>query len=533
MADPLRVDALAVQGDRIVWAGTLEDCRAFAGRDREEHDLAGRTLMPGFVDAHCHPLMLGQTQSWVDIGARAAPSIGELVALLAQHARRLPPGAPLRAFGYDYRRLTERRHPLATDLDRAATDREIYVMNVSGHGGSVNSFGLKAHGITGETPTPAGGEIGRNPDGTPNGLLWDAACDLLTGSDGVKIRNHGPNIHLPEPPEVAGRQLDRALHQFLRAGITTVVDAQVSRREAEAYIAERDAGRLSVRVNMMVISAFLEEALQLGMVGRLGDDWLAFSGIKLYADGALGGLTAYFPEGYAAEPDNHGVLYHEPEEFGALMRRAHGAGLQTGTHAQSPTAIGIVLDAVEAAQRESPRPDMRHAIEHSGLATDDQIARMARAGMVPVSQPQHHLQFGDGVARTVGAEMAQALNPIGHYARAGIPVVLSSDAPVAFPRPLEAVQAAVERRTVGGTILGGPDLRVDVLTALRGYTIGGAYRAHQEHRLGSLESGKLADFAILRADPTAVPVSELSAIAVEETWVGGRPVDGSTDARHP
>ena len=123
MADPLRVDALAVQDNRIVWAGTLEDCRAFAGRDLEEHDLAGRTLMPGFVDAHCHPLMLGQTQSWVDIGARAAPSIGELVALLAQHARRLPPGAPLRAFGYDYRRLTERRHPLAMDLDRAATAR--------------------------------------------------------------------------------------------------------------------------------------------------------------------------------------------------------------------------------------------------------------------------------------------------------------------------------------------------------------------------------------------------------------------------
>src|SRR5439155_352442 len=149
MADPLRVDALTVQGDRIVWAGTLEDCRAFAG------------------------------------------------------------------------------------LDRAATDREIYVMNVSGHGGCVNSFGLKAHGITAQTPTPAGGEIGRNPDGTPNGLLWDAACDLLTGPGGVKIRNHGPNIHLPEPADVAGRQLDRALDQFLRAGITTVVDAQVSRREAE------------------------------------------------------------------------------------------------------------------------------------------------------------------------------------------------------------------------------------------------------------------------------------------------------------
>jgi len=531
MADPLRVDALTVQGDRIAWAGTLEECRTVAGNDREERDLAGRTLMPGFVDAHCHPLMLGQTQSWVDIGPRVAPSIDELVAVLAEHAGRLPPGAPLRAFGYDYRRLAERRQPLATDLDRAATEREIYVMNVSGHGGCVNSFGLKAHGITAQTPTPAGGEIGRNPDGTPNGLLWDAACDLLTGVDGVKIRNHGPNIHLPEPPDVAAQQLERALQQFLRAGITTVVDAQVSRREAEAYIAARDAGRLNMRVNMMVISAFLDEALQLGLVGRLGDDWLAFSGIKLYADGALGGLTAYFPDGYAAEPDNHGVLYHEPKEFSALMGRAHRAGLQTGTHAQSPAAIAIVLDAVEAAQREWPRPDMRHAIEHSGLATDDQIARMARTGMLPVTQPQHHLQFGDGVARTVGAEMAQALNPIGHYARAGIPVVLSSDAPVAFPRPLEAVQAAVERRTVGGAVLGGPDLGVDVLTALRGYTIGGAYRAHREDHVGSLEPRKLADLAILAADPMALPVSELGAIAVEETWVGGRPIHSLASKR--
>src|SRR3989454_7093554 len=131
MADPLRVDALTVEGDRISWAGTLEECRASAGSDREEHDLAGRTLMPGVVDAHCHPLMLGQTQSWVDIGPRIAPSIDALIAVLTEHAGRLPPGAPLRGFGYDYRRLEERRQPQARDLDRASIDREIYVMNVS------------------------------------------------------------------------------------------------------------------------------------------------------------------------------------------------------------------------------------------------------------------------------------------------------------------------------------------------------------------------------------------------------------------
>ena len=526
MADPLRVEAMTIMDDRIIVVGSLEDCRTVAGADRVEHDLAGRTLIPGFVDAHCHPLMLGQTQSWLDVSPAVAPSIPALIARLKDQARRLPPGVPLRAFGYDYRRLDERRHPLARDLDQAATDREIYVMNVSGHGGSINSFGLVAHGITAATPDPRGGEIGRYPDRTPNGLLWDAACDLLTGDDGVKIGNHGPNIHLPELPDVAARQLDHALDQFLKAGITTVVDAQVSRREAEAYIAARDAGRLPLRVNMLVISALLDEVLQLGLVGRLGDERLAFTGIKLYADGALGGLTAYFPDGYVSEPDNHGVLYHEPDEFRALVSRAHRAGLQTGTHAQSPTAIGMVIDALDAAQREWPRPDMRHAIEHCGLPSDDEIARMARAGIVPVSQPQHHRSFGDGVARTVGDVLTQRLNPIGLYARAGMPIVLSSDAPVAVPRPLEAVQAAVDRQTVGGAVLGGAELRIDVLTALRGYTIGGAYRAHREKVIGSLEPGKFADLAMLAADPLSVPVAELGSIEVEETWIAGRPSSG-------
>ena len=526
MAEPLRVEAIAITGDRILCAGSLEDCRTVAGADRVERDLTGHTLMPGFVDAHCHPLMLGQTQSWLDVSPQVAPSISALIARLKTHAGRLPPGVPLRAFGYDYRWLDERRHPLARDLDQAATDREIFVMNVSGHGGSINSFGLAAHGITAATPDPRGGEIGRYPDRTPNGLLWDAAGDLLTGDAGVKIGNHGPNIHLPEPPEVAARQLDHALEQFLQAGITSLVDAQVSRREAEAYFAARDAGRLGVRVHMLVISAFLDEVLRLGLVGRLGDDMLAFTGIKLYADGALGGLTAYFPDGYASEPDNHGVLYHQPGEFHELVRRAHGAGLQTGTHAQSPTAIGMVIDAIEAAQRERPRSDMRHAIEHCGLPTDDEIARMARFGIIPVSQPQHHRSFGDGVARTVGAALTERLNPIGLYARAGIPVVLSSDAPVATPRPLEAVRAAVDRQTVGGTVLGGAELRIDVLSALRGYTIGGAYRARCEDLVGSLAAGKLADLAILSADPLAVPVAELGAIEVEETWLGGRPITG-------
>ncbi|MFN8622470.1 MAG: amidohydrolase [Chloroflexota bacterium] len=519
-----RAEALAVVGDRILHAGSLADCRDALGPDHRQVDLAGRALVPGFVDAHCHPLMLSQTDSWLDVSPTVARSIPELVAVLRARAATLPPGEPLRAYGYAQRAWPEFRHPVAVELDGAATDREIYVMNASGHGGVLNSFGLAAHGITRDTPDIPGGEIGRNADGSPNGLVWDAACDLLTGPDGVKIGRHGPNIHLPEPTDRWPGLLAAAQEKFLRAGVTTVVDAQVSRRELSAYVIGADSGALRLRVEMLVLSALLDEVLELGLVRRLGGDALGFAGIKLYADGALGSGTAYFPEGYASDRSQTGSLYHEPAAYAELVRRAHAAGLQTGTHSQSPTSIAMVLDAVEAAQRAVPRADMRHRIDHCGLPTPDQVKRIAALGMVPVPQPGHHHQYGDGVVRAVGQKLGERYNPIGEFAAAGIPVVLSSDAPVSPPSPLVAIQAAVDRRTVNGNVLGGPGLRVDVATALRGHTLGAAYAIHRDHAVGSLEAGKLADLAVLTADPTAVDPETVGAIRVVETWLGGERV---------
>ncbi len=521
MAGPGRAEALAVRGDRIVAVGSLADCRDMAGPRAREVELAGRCLMPGFVDAHCHPLMLAQTSEWLDASPEAAPTIDALVELLRARAAELPPGTSLMAYGHDYRRIPEFRHPTASDLDRAATDREIYVMNVSGHGGVLNTFGLTAHHITAETPDIDGGQIGRDARGEPDGLVWDAACDLLTGDDGVKVGRHGPNIHLPESPSRLMRLLEAAQATFLRAGVTTATDAQVTRREMSTYLRAHAAGGLRLRIEMLVLSSLLDDVLHLGIVERLGDDWCAIAGIKLYADGALGAGTAWFPEGYPGQPDQTGQLYHERAVYASLVQRAHAAGLQTATHAQSPSAIGIVLDALSSAQRSAPRDDARHRIEHCGLPTDAQIERMARLGVVPVVQPGHHEAYGDGVIRAVGPDLGQRYNPIGAFVRAGLHVALSSDAPVSPPQPLRAVRAAVDRRTVKGTLLGGPELRVDVLTALRAHTLDAAYAVHREHAVGSLEPGKLADIVVLTADPLAADLAALDTMAVEETWVGG------------
>lgn len=526
------VPALAVRSGRVVHAGAEADCRAaLDGRVDAVHDLAGQHMLPGFVDAHCHPVMYGQNLAWADVRPEAVAGIDDMVAALRTHAEGLHADAPVRGFGYEHRRLAEGRHPDRHDLDRVAADREVYVMNASGHGGVVNSHTLRRYGISADTPDPVGGRIGRDASGQPNGELWDGACDLLTGPDGVKITNHGPNFHLDDPEDVMRGHLLRAQARFLAAGVTTIGDAQASRRELDTYLRARDSGDLRMRTSVYLTSALLDDALALGLTRPLGDDLLRVQGVKLYADGTLGGWTAYFPDGYAADCCHHGQLYHSPEEYEELLVRAHRAGLQTATHAQSPYAIGMMLDAVDKALSETPAADRRHRVEHCGLPTDEEIARMRELGVHAVLQPQHHLRTGDGTLTAIG-ELGHRYNPCGLLQRARTAFALSSDAPVAPPRPFEAVAAAASRRTVLGTRLGTEEMRLSVADGLRAHTVGGATALHREHAVGALFPGALADFVLVAEDPFGIEDTDrLAALQVSETWIGGDRVWDASGAK--
>jgi predicted amidohydrolase YtcJ len=521
LADGPPPEAVALRDGHIAAVGTLAGCRAAAGPGAAELDLGGRALLPGFVDSHCHPVMLGETWSWVDVSETAAPTLASLQARLRERLADLPAGAPLFAYGYNHRRLAERRHPTAADLDAVASDREIYVMNASGHGGVLNSFGLAAHDITADTPDVPGGQISRDAAGHPTGLVMDAACDLLTGEHGVKIGRHGPNLHLPTPPDRLDAHFASAQAALLRHGVTTAIDAQVTRRELETYRRALEGGTLRVRIGLRILSAFFDDVLALGLRDGLGGPLLDIVGIKLYADGTLGGCTAWFPCGYHCDPTQHGLLYHTPEQFHALVRRAHLAGLRTGTHAQSPDAIAMVLDAIEAAVDAAGGRRLEHAIEHCGLVSDPDITRMLSLGVRPNFQPAHHRLYGDAVLEAVGEELGGRYNPAGLFARAGMLPAISSDAPVSDPDPLRAVIAAVDRRTVSGAPLGGPELALSIRAALRAHTLGGARAAGREREVGSLEPGKRADLAVLSGDPTAMDLDELATVRVQETWVAG------------
>jgi predicted amidohydrolase YtcJ len=533
--DPDRpvVEAVLVQGGRIAMVGATDDVRA-AAPNASVHDLGGACLLPGFVDAHTHPLMLGQCSSWADL--TGVSDAATLVDRMRRHATTVAPGRAIRGFGYDQHLFPAGRHPHADDLDRVAGDREVVIMHASGHGYVANHFALHEAGITSDTPIQSGGLIGRDASGHLDGRVFDAACDLLTGPAGVKITNHGPNLHLGDDPDALRLNLLDAQQTLLAAGITSVGDAQVTDRELGNYQYTRNAGGWHLRVSMYVLSSHLPALETLGIRAGFGDDTLRIGGVKCYADGSLISGTAYIACGCGGGHDFDGHLYHQFDELADLIERAHRIGMPTMTHAQGTVPIGVVLDAIEDAQRRHPGPAMRHRIDHCGLPTDEQIERMRRLDVWPVPQPSQVWRYGAGIRREIG-EIAERMYPSGRFERAGVPVVLSSDTPVTRPDVLRALWAAVTRQTIDGGVLG-PECAVSVETALAGYTIRGAEVLHREAQVGSIEVGKLADFAIVDRDPLSVPLEDLPTIQVLATIIGGSTVwnrcdDGSGQPQKP
>lgn len=521
-ANHVAVPAMLVRDGRIVAVGAEADCRSQALGQVQVLDVDGAAVLAGFVDAHSHPLMYGQFASWVDCSWEAAPAVEDVIAALADAAAHR--SGPVRGKGFHHGNIAEQRMLTRHDLDRVAPDREVLVFHSSGHGAIVNSWALTAMGVTADTPDPPGGHFGREADGTPDGTVWDAAADWLTGRHGVKITNNGPNFHLPDEPQTLDAQLRAAQAEMHSRGITTVVDAQVTSRELGAYLRTKQAGALTMRSEMLVISSLLGHLESLGICGRFGDDQLAISGVKLYADGALTAGTARFSEPYCCSGkdfEDFGYLYHPNGELGEMISRVAALGLQAATHAQGDAAIQLVLDAHESLTTDANAA--RHRIEHFGAPTPGQVRRCRELGLWPIAQPQYLLRYGDELHSALG-DRAQRLSPLGEIRDAGAPVVLSSDAPVCPPYPMEAVSAAVRRRTLSGRRLGSGDQCLTVVEALQAHTLTAAASVHREQLLGSLEPGKFADFVVLDQDPLTVDIDDLTGVKVDATWVGGRQV---------
>jgi len=515
-----RTEAVAVSGGRILAVGSDRDLRS-AHPGAEAIDLGGRTLVPGFVDAHNHYLATGEGLGSLDLRFPAIGSAEALAAAVAEAARSTPPGTWIRGFGFDHGKY--RRPPTRWDLDRATAEHPVALRHVSGHYLLVNSRALDEAGVTDATSDPKGGAFIRDEGGRPTGLCLDAACGLVEPV-AVDIGSHGPNFHTEATIDELVAAVARAGKAYVAAGLTTVCDAQVTRRELAGYREARRRGDWWVRVACMPLSHQLEEYGSIGLAGPFGDDLLWLGPMKFYMDGSLIGGTAVFEEPYGEHGEFAGLFYWEPAEMRRMIAEAHRQGWQVGIHTQGDRAIGAVLDAIEAAIEAHPRPDPRHRIEHCGYPLPDQIERMARLGVIAVCQPNYLHDQGDEFLARLG-DRAHRLIPMREELDAGVAVALSSDADVTSFRPLETVANAVARVTMGGRPIGA-DQALTVEEAIRAHTIGAAHALFADDRLGSIEPGKYADLTVIDGDPFAVDPGEIRSLPIWMTVIGGDIVHG-------
>jgi predicted amidohydrolase YtcJ len=516
-------DGLLVEGDSIGIVGSAAEATGLAPPGARRIDLGGRAVVPGFVDAHDHLAFTGAELAAVDVRSPGVTSVAELSTRIAEVAERTPDGVPIRAVGLNHLAFSDGRRPTRHDLDEATRVHPVLVQHISGHHVLANSFAIERRGVDDATPDPEGGAMGRDERGRLDGWFFDAAQQFLVPV-GVDIGHHGPGFHDDADLEEVVGDIGRACAAYLTVGVTSICDAQTTRREFNGYREARRRGLLGVRVTAMPISSQLDELSSLGIAGRLGDDWLAIGPMKFYADGALTGGTACFSVPYGPDGSFVGTLYWSSEEaFADAVGRAHREGWQIGVHAQGDRAIDRVLDAYEAALRRWSRDDHRHRIEHCGGPRPDQVERMAALGITAIGQPRYIWDAGDDWLRSFDGQRAHRLQPYRDWSAGGVPFVISTDAPVASYRPADTLFTAVTRRTSAGQILG-PDQALSAAEALRAYTIDAARSFFVDDRVGSLEPGKLADLVVLDRDPLAVPAEELAALTCLMTIVGGEVV---------
>ena len=505
------VEAVVTAGERIAFAGSIDDARAFARAGAEEIDLGGAFMIPGFNEAHNHMISFGLTLAWIDARYPSVRSIADIVEQVRQRVAGARPGEWIRARGYDDNKLVERRHPTRQDLDRVAPDNPVMVVNGSGHMSVVNSAALRLSGIDGSTPDPQGGHIVHDAGGEPTGLLQETAQRLLDP--------HVPDVTTEDMVEA----LQRCSNAYAAAGITSSTTAGVNSEQeflAHQLATERGVNRL--RTYMMIGQPLLGVIDQLGVKTGFGDDMLRIGPIKFFADGSLIGRTAAMFEPFLEDPrpDNLGLEMMPQEELDRVVRQAHDAGFQVSTHAIGDRGIHMVMTAYERALAANPRENHRHRIEHCGICRPEFFGRLRDSNFIAVSQPIFITEYGDGFLRHLGEERATLTYPFRTFLNAGVHLALSSDCPVSAFEPLKGIQATVDEHTGSGQ----PYVPAEALTvheAIRHYTVEGAYASFEEDRKGAIIPGMLADFTVLGYDPSSVPSGEIDQTPVKMTVVGG------------
>lgn len=496
----LKVQAVAIKSGKFVAVGSNKQMLSYVGENTKKVDLAGKTVVPGFIDAHVHGASLGRVISQINL--RNTKSLKEIQRKVEQRVKSAQRGEWIVGRGWDQDKLAERRYPSRFDLDQVAPDNPVFLLRVCGHLGVANSRAMKLAGITKHTKPPEGGCIDRDPEtGEPTGILRENALNLIYDI-------------LPEPSEknLTGTCL-LACQRMVEEGITTAhwIISSVDELRVLQDLKKRD--RLPLRVYILIPVEYLDYLVELGLSTGFGDDRVKIGSVKILADGSLGARTAALKQPYNDAANTKGMLLYLQKQLEKLVKKAHEANLQLAIHVIGDRAVEVVLKILEKVLRETPKENHRHRLEHVSVLNPMLIRKMKEMGVVASVQP-HFIVSDVWIVDRLGKARARWTYAFKSLAKEGVVTMGGSDAPVEPVSPILGLYAAVARKTFS-------EEQLTVDEALRLYTVNAAYGAFEEDVKGSIAPGKLADLVVLSRDPYKTASEQIKDIKVEMTIVGG------------
>jgi hypothetical protein len=529
--------AVAVSGDRIVAVGSDDEVAHLRTDRTEVIDLRGRMLVPGFQDAHVHPVSGGIDMLQCDLHDFGTKD--DYLGAIAEYAAANPDEPWILGGGWS-QDVFPRGCPSKDDLDAIAPDRPIYLPNRDGHSVWVNSAALRIGGIDARTPDPDDGRIERLDDGSPQGTLHEGASSLVS--------EHIP----PLDPEMVYQGLLKGQAYMHSLGLTGWQDAIVDRGllldNYDPYLRAGANGDLTARV----VGALwwdrgkgleqIDELVALREGGTAGR--FAATSVKIMQDGVCENFTAAVLDPYLDErgnlTENRGISFVDPEALNEVVTRLDALGFQVHYHALAERAVREALDAIEVARRTNGWTDGRHHLAHIQVVHPEDLPRFRQLGAVANAQPlwaAHEAQMDELTIPFLGEPRWTWQYPFGSLQRHGAQIAMGSDWSVSTPDPLEEMHVAVNRQMpadyayrVENREVFLPDERLDLASAIHGFTMGTAYVNHADEHTGSIEVGKLADVAVIDRNLFAHPAAEIASARCQMTFVGGERVFASDDA---
>ncbi|WMW79564.1 amidohydrolase family protein [Undibacterium cyanobacteriorum] len=477
-------------------------------------DVAGKTVLPGLIDAHGHVFGLGTAVNRLSL--RATNNLAQAQAAIADYAKKYPQQQWILGGEWNQAIWDLGRFPMAAEIDVVVKDKPVWLRRVDGHAGWANSAAMKLAGITRDSVDPQGGKIERDAKGEPTGILVDNAMSLM---ERVLPTQNDSELRLA---------LDAAMAELRSVGLTSVHDAGVGKEEDLLMREYAANGKLTTRVYGMIagVTGYFDEVSKQKPLITYADDKYALRAVKLYSDGALGSRGAALLAPYSDAPQTKGLLFVPDAEMQAMVKKAANLGYQVNVHAIGDAGNRQVIESLAQINQDAKTRSLRHRIEHAQVLTLDDIPRLKSNGIIPSMQPTHATSDMNMAEDRVGKQRLKGAYAWRTFLKQGSRIACGSDFPVENSNPFWGLYSAISRQDFEQKPKGGwhPEQAMTRLEAFRCFTLDAAYAAHQENIIGSLEQGKWADFIVIDRDIFKVPVKDIHATQVLQTWQAGKQV---------